>query len=86
MIGPPADAPRASDRWRGHNGASFISTQPLDEETENTGPLAARLWASATTSDADLFPVVRIFNEQGKEKLESVSRSSARTSSTTQSR
>jgi len=30
-----------------------------DEETKITGPLAAKLWASGTTSDADLFLVVR---------------------------
>jgi hypothetical protein len=59
-------------------GKSITSlTQPLDEETEITGPLAARLWASATTSDADLFLVVRISTEQGKEKLSMVFRTRA---------
>lgn len=49
-------------------GVTFL-TAPLREETEITGPLAAKLWASASTADADLFLVVRVFDESGTEKL-----------------
>jgi hypothetical protein len=37
------------------------------EQTEFTGPLAARLWISSTTIDADLFLILRLFDEQGNE-------------------
>jgi hypothetical protein len=42
------------------NGVTFVSA-PLDKETEITGPLAARLFVSSATSDADLFLVFRVF-------------------------
>jgi predicted acyl esterase len=41
------------------DGLSFVSP-PLGEETEITGPLAARLFVSSSTADADLFLVLRV--------------------------
>ena len=46
-------------------GVTFSTV--LQEETEITGPAAARLWASSTTADADLFLVVRVFDPDGNE-------------------
>ena len=40
---------------------------PLEKETEITGPLAAKLFVSSSTKDADLFLVVRVFDPAGKE-------------------
>lgn len=40
---------------------------PLEKETEITGPLAAKLFISSSTPDADLFLVLRVFDPQGKE-------------------
>jgi predicted acyl esterase len=40
---------------------------PLEAETEITGPMAARLFVSSSTADADLFLVVRVFDPAGKE-------------------
>lgn len=40
---------------------------PVQEETEITGPLAARLFVSSSTADADLFLVVRAFDPSGGE-------------------
>ncbi|HZU14998.1 MAG TPA: CocE/NonD family hydrolase [Candidatus Dormibacteraeota bacterium] len=40
---------------------------PVREETEITGPLAARLFISSSTADADLFLVVRAFDPTGGE-------------------
>ncbi|MGH9073441.1 MAG: CocE/NonD family hydrolase C-terminal non-catalytic domain-containing protein, partial [Acidimicrobiales bacterium] len=40
---------------------------PLEEETEVTGPLAARLFVSGQDTDVDLFLVVRVFDPQGEE-------------------
>ena len=42
------------------DGVTFL-TAPLDEATEITGPVAARLWISSETRDADLFLVLRVF-------------------------
>jgi predicted acyl esterase len=47
-------------------GATFVSP-PLPQETEITGPLAARLRVSSTTTDADLFLVLRVFTPDLRE-------------------
>ncbi len=36
-------------------------TAPFESDTEITGPMAAKLWMSSETEDADLFLVVRLF-------------------------
>ncbi|MGH3520805.1 MAG: CocE/NonD family hydrolase C-terminal non-catalytic domain-containing protein [Haloechinothrix sp.] len=41
----------------------------LAGSTQITGPLAAKLWVSASTPDADLFLSVRVYDENGDEKL-----------------
>jgi uncharacterized protein len=48
------------------DGATFLSA-PLDQETEMTGPLAARLFASSSTTDADLFLIFRVFTPDLRE-------------------
>ncbi len=48
------------------NGASF-TLGPLPEDTEITGPLAAKLFVESSTADADLFLVVRVFSPDGEE-------------------
>jgi hypothetical protein len=48
------------------DGASFISP-PVDRDTEITGPLAARLFVSSSTVDADLFLVFRVFTPDLRE-------------------
>ncbi len=40
---------------------------PLERETEITGPMAAKLFVSSSTRDADLFLIVRVFDPDGKE-------------------
>ena len=47
-------------------GVTFAS-EPLESETEITGPLAARLLVSSSTSDADLFLVFRVFTPDSRE-------------------
>jgi predicted acyl esterase len=39
----------------------------LDREVEITGPLAAKLFVSSSTRDADLFLILRVFDPEGKE-------------------
>jgi uncharacterized protein len=48
------------------DGVTFL-TPPLENETEITGPIAAKLWVSSATEDADLFLVVRAFTPDMKE-------------------
>lgn len=63
--GIPAAAARASYATTG-KGLAF-RTPPLAQETEVTGPIAAKLFIECSTSDADLFLVVQVFDPQGKE-------------------
>ena len=48
------------------DGVTFMTT-PLERETEITGPLAAKLFVSSETEDADLFLVLRVFAPDLKE-------------------
>jgi predicted acyl esterase len=48
------------------DGVTFMSP-PLEEETEITGPVAAKLFVSSSTQDADLFLVLRVFTPDLKE-------------------
>ena len=44
-----------------------LMTPPLAAETEITGPSALKLFLSSSTSDADIFAVLRVFSPDGKE-------------------
>jgi predicted acyl esterase len=48
------------------DGITFMM-KPLEEETEITGPMAAKLFVSSTTADADLFLILRLFDPDGAE-------------------
>ncbi|MDR7545634.1 MAG: CocE/NonD family hydrolase [Armatimonadota bacterium] len=48
-------------------GGVTFRTPPFAWETEITGPVAAKLFISSTTTDADLFLVIRLFDPQGEE-------------------
>ncbi|KIW11752.1 hypothetical protein PV08_09024 [Exophiala spinifera] len=49
-------------------GAPLIfQSQPLAQETEITGPLAAKLFISSTTTDVDLFLTFQAFSPSGEE-------------------
>ncbi len=48
------------------DGLTFM-TPPLPAPTEITGPLSAKLFVSSSTSDADLFLIVRLFSPDMKE-------------------
>jgi predicted acyl esterase len=47
-------------------GVTFVS-EPLEKETEITGPMAAKLRVSSSTADADLFLVFRVFTPDLRE-------------------
>ena len=46
-------------------GVTFMT--PLHTETEITGPIAAKLFVSSSTTDADLFLILRVFSADLKE-------------------
>jgi uncharacterized protein len=48
------------------DGVTFLSP-PLEQETEMTGPSAAKLFVSSSTVDADIFLVLRVFTPDGQE-------------------
>jgi hypothetical protein len=48
------------------DGLTF-STPPLTKSLEITGPVAAKLWVSSETTDADLFLVLRVFDPASQE-------------------
>ena len=48
------------------DGVTF-STPPFEQETEITGPSALKVFISASTTDADIFAVLRVFDPKGKE-------------------
>jgi uncharacterized protein len=49
-------------------GVTF-STAPLTQELEITGPVAAKLFVSSATTDADIFLALRVYDPQDKEVL-----------------
>jgi uncharacterized protein len=48
------------------DGLTFV-TPPLEHEIEITGPVAAKLFVSSASEDADIFLVLRAFGPDGKE-------------------
>ena len=48
------------------DGLTFL-TPPMTEDVEITGPVAAKLFVSSDTADADIFLALRLFDPQGKE-------------------
>ncbi|OAI50754.1 peptidase S15 [Betaproteobacteria bacterium SCGC AG-212-J23] len=48
------------------DGVTFIS-EPLEKETEITGPIACKLKVSSSTEDADLFLILRVFTPDLRE-------------------
>jgi len=48
------------------DGMTFVS-EPLERQTEITGPIAAKLKVSSSTEDADLFLVLRVFTPDLRE-------------------
>ena len=63
-VAPDADAEVEYDALG--EGLTF-ELPPIERETEITGPIAARLFISSSTADADLFLVVRVFSTDGEE-------------------
>jgi predicted acyl esterase len=63
------DVPRAHRAYEMLGAGLTFWGPPLRTETELTGPLAARIFLSSSTSDADVFVTVRVFSPEGEEVL-----------------
>jgi predicted acyl esterase len=57
----------ATATYRGFSDGVTFLTPPLPEDTEITGPIAVKLFASSSTRDADVFVVLRAFTPDFKE-------------------
>ncbi|HTJ24945.1 MAG TPA: CocE/NonD family hydrolase [Candidatus Limnocylindria bacterium] len=66
LVGEPLARPGWLDYDALGEGVTFL-TPPLVDETEITGPLALRLFLSSTTSDADVFAILRAFSARDEE-------------------
>jgi predicted acyl esterase len=62
-------ASQASATYRGFGEGLELLTEPFEQETEITGPVSCRLWISSSTSDADIFLALRLFDPDGNEVL-----------------
>jgi hypothetical protein len=62
----PPGSPGSVSYDAGSDGVTFLTT-PFAAETEITGPLAAKLYISSDTTDADLFLIVRLFDGNEEE-------------------
>lgn len=62
---PPAQASKIS--FKASESNVIFSAPPFKEQTEITGPLAAKLFISSSTTDADLFLTLQGFSPEGKE-------------------
>ncbi|HEY1245863.1 MAG TPA: CocE/NonD family hydrolase [Hyphomicrobiaceae bacterium] len=69
LLQPEKSAGAASLRFEATGDGLTFLTPPLDAETEITGPSALRLFVSSSTSDADLFVVLRAFSPDLKEAV-----------------
>jgi len=66
-LSPLPVAAEKSVTYDGLGEGFTFSSAPLENETEITGPLALKLWVSSSTTDADIFAVLRVFEPAGKE-------------------
>jgi predicted acyl esterase len=66
-FGPQAPSSATTLTYETRGEGLTFSTPPLDRPVEITGPIAAKLWLSCDTTDADVFLVLRLFDPAGKE-------------------
>ncbi len=57
----------ATTSIKGMGQPTTVYSQPLAEQTEITGPLAATIFISSSTTDADIFITLRAFGSDGRE-------------------
>lgn len=62
-----APSGEATAAFEAGDGEVTFRTAPFETETEFTGPVALKIFASSTTTDLDLFVTIRLFDPEGKE-------------------
>jgi predicted acyl esterase len=62
---PPGSATEVS--YRALQASVSFSTPAFETDTEFTGPASLRLWVSSSTTDMDVFAVLRVLDPQGQE-------------------
>ena len=66
-LGEEAPETPGSTEYEAMGEGLHFSTPPVDDETEITGPIAAKLFVSSSTADADLFLILQLFDPEGNE-------------------
>ena len=66
-LGPDAPATETTLSYETTGDGLTFSTPSQTKSLEITGPVAAKLWASSQTTDADLFLALRLIDPAGKE-------------------
>jgi predicted acyl esterase len=66
-LGPEAPADEATLTYETTGDGLTFRTPPMTKAVEITGPVAAKLFLSSETRDADVFLVLRVFDPAGKE-------------------
>ena len=66
LTGEPTET-QGSVAFEARDSGATFETAPLEQRTEITGPVAAKLFVSSNTSDADLFLVLRVFSPNNEE-------------------
>jgi uncharacterized protein len=66
-LSPAAPKGAATLRYETTGDGLTFRTAPSDKALEITGPVAAKLWVSSETTDADIFLVLRLYDPAGKE-------------------
>jgi len=67
MLGTSEASKDSTVTYKGlSEGVTFLTT-PFEQETEITGQLAAKLFVSSSTQDADMFIIMRVFDPNMKE-------------------
>jgi hypothetical protein len=66
-LAPDAPTTETTLSYETTSGDLTFRTPPLTKSYEITGPVAAKLWVSSETTDADLFLVLRLFDPADKE-------------------
>jgi predicted acyl esterase len=68
-LGPAEPSGTAQLSFEEPGDGIMFMTPPFEQEMEITGPVAAKLFVSSSTADADLFLILRLFDPSGKEVL-----------------
>jgi uncharacterized protein len=67
LLTPRSPAAATTLKYETTGDGLTFRTAPMVKSLEITGPVAAKLWVSSQTADADLFLALRMFDPDGKE-------------------